>query len=1038
MLKYVYNAGEADGKILTSTEWEQSGLIYLDGHYISGYTYNRYCPYLSSSQLVHSVTGCTNTADAQILFYHLSMGVQLKLSVSSSDYFTLKSRRNHRYYLSETASVGEGTISVLNAILAGIDNYVSGDFIAALNFYCGVKNHSTYGDSTSTSVSSGTFWDGDVNLKVFKAAGFDSYFSIGETNTLFFISQSRKSQLTDTAYSIIRENLDYGEPVRVDIPEHSIYLDGYRLNSQTNEYEYHLNYGWGPDSYSNRWYTVAEIRDISFDTLGIDLDPKIRVTVMNSKSEYYGGSFLRGVERINHIQNDTKTTFSFVDEIAGDLIYLDTVDFTSNVDLDFLNWNIGLCTRDARALTSRRTLSFENQTGGIIVNSRTASACITVNGQSAVDIDLNGGYYFSGYTDREFSVIEQWLSEYWDNENELLGSSQGSRAVISGDGDDVIRLAGQSVIAGGISLGGGNNSVIIESGSAVYGGISAENGSLNMAFLAGKSAERTMLHLTADPESFFNATGGELYFYGSNDLSHSTYYLVEFQDDEWIHSFSVNITLGDKSFVLDSDNSAADCAALIYSDHILALSIGDPVPIITVQASETEWTRNPITVTASFTLAGEPVPGEFSLDRGASWLAWTGPVSIEENTDLWFRCIDSEEDVVVYSVSNIDREAPAITNIEVAYSPSKTAALVSADFADGQCLKDTMFRTSDAEEWQTYTGPIKVLKNCTVFLMATDSAGNSFETSVIISEIEKNTSAKFDIDSNGLSDILMQQKKNTGKKQLDCGAWLTQLQDSPSWGNLSQLSAFQYLFGTGFFTPGKNTQDIFIYDTIANSVSVWLTDDSGNIAGWEPVEFFSSSTMILGLGNFNDGETSDLLLQNTNGAVGYFLTDGDDPGWHYIQSLGSEWKICTIGDFNNDLRSDLVLRNDQGYAGCWLTNADGNVSWQNLDTLSDDFEIIGAGDFDGDGTDDILLKNGTYYGAWIVQNGSVSEWMGFGVLGDVTVEQIGDFDGDGIDDLRIRTGAGDLGALLVRGEDNLEWRYFGSVGSEWKTSLIAI
>ena len=231
MAQYVYKSGAADGRILTSTEWEQSGQVYLNGKYVSGYTYNRYCPYVSSDNKVHSDTGCTNTADAQVIYYHLSNGAQLDLSVSSSDHFHLKSRRNQDFYLSETALFGEGTISVLNALLADIGHYASADFIAALNFFCGVKNHSTYGESTSTTVSTGTFWDGTENLKAYRAAGFDSYFSISYTNTTFFITKSRKYEPTETAYSIIRENLDYGEPVRVDIPEHSIYLDGYRWNA---------------------------------------------------------------------------------------------------------------------------------------------------------------------------------------------------------------------------------------------------------------------------------------------------------------------------------------------------------------------------------------------------------------------------------------------------------------------------------------------------------------------------------------------------------------------------------------------------------------------------------------------------------------------------------------------------------------------------------------------------------------------------------------------------------------------------------------
>ena len=54
------------------------------------------------------------------------------------------------------------------------------------------------------------------------------------------------------------------------------------------------------------------------------------------------------------------------------------------------------------------------------------------------------------------------------------------------------------------------------------------------------------------------------------------------------------------------------------------------------------------------------------------------------------------------------------------------------------------------------------------------------------------------------------------------------------------------------------------------------------------------------------------------------------------------------------------------------------------------------------------------------------------------MEQNADFDGDGMDDLRIRTASGDLGVQLVKGADNLQWKYYGSVGSEWSTALAAI
>ncbi len=148
--------------------------------------------------------------------------------------------------------------------------------------------------------------------------------------------------------------------------------------------------------------------------------------------------------------------------------------------------------------------------------------------------------------------------------------------------------------------------------------------------------------------------------------------------------------------------------------------------------------------------------------------------------------------------------------------------------------------------------------------------------------------------------------------------------------------------------------------------------------------------------------------------------------------------MFAVGDLNGDGRSDTVLVHDAGFAGTWLTQSDGTVSWADLDTVSDGVSVAGAGDFNGDGVDDVLLKNGSYYGAWLVEDGSAKAWFGLGDLGDVTVEQVADFDGDGKDDLRVRTDSGDLGSLLVRGEGDLEWHYYGGVGEEWSTRLAAI
>ena len=292
-----------------------------------------------------------------------------------------------------------------------------------------------------------------------------------------------------------------------------------------------------------------------------------------------------------------------------------------------------------------------------------------------------------------------------------------------------------------------------------------------------------------------------------------------------------------------------------------------------------------------------------------------------------------------------------------------------------------------------------------------------------------------DLNGDGRADLVMPITQTTHPDCGATGAWLIQSDQTAAWGDLSQRNAGWEIFGTGVTTAGKSTNDVYVRST-GNVVGAWTTDATGKVTGWATVSQFDASTQILGLGDFDGDGQTDLLLRNTNGAVGCHLTDGT--GWNYFGSLGDEWTICAVGDLNGDGRSDVVLKHDAGFAGSWLTQADCTMAWADLDTLPAGFSIVGCGDFDGDGTSDVLLKNGNYYGAWIVQNGNAKSWMGLGDLGSVTVEQIGDFDADGKDDLRIRTTAGDLGAQLVKGADNLSWKYYGSVGSEWSTSLAAI
>ena len=285
-----------------------------------------------------------------------------------------------------------------------------------------------------------------------------------------------------------------------------------------------------------------------------------------------------------------------------------------------------------------------------------------------------------------------------------------------------------------------------------------------------------------------------------------------------------------------------------------------------------------------------------------------------------------------------------------------------------------------------------------------------------------------DINGDHFADLLM-----AHTKQGFAGAWKIGEDQKASWGDLSNLSGAWKIFAMGN-TANDSFNDIYLYDEKANKIGAWVVGSGGKVTGWKDVAAVNANMDVLGLGDFDGDRISDLLLRSGTGDIG-FLSAGKK--WQYLKGVGEEWTIGAIGDFNGDGRDDLALAHDAGFAGCFLTNADGTVRWSNLDKLNGS-EIAGAGDFNGDGVDDVLLKKGDFYGAWIVEEGNAKSWMSLGTLkAGNSVEQIADFNGDGVDDLRVRTASGDLGVLCVNGANSLEWHYYGSVGSEWDTSLAA-
>ena len=452
------------------------------------------------------------------------------------------------------------------------------------------------------------------------------------------------------------------------------------------------------------------------------------------------------------------------------------------------------------------------------------------------------------------------------------------------------------------------------------------------------------------------------------------------------------------------------------------------IPTITnITATPSGWTNQSVTVTASFADETELASSQYSFDK-INWYDYTTGVTVSENRTVYFKATDAAGNISTaeYTVSNIDKVAPVITLTGDNRTPLRYASL-SAKVDDGSKLYYSM----DNANWQEYTGTVKVNGNRTYYFRATDAAGNTGINSITFNNIRN--VVKDDLDGNGFSDVILVHEAGF------CGAWLTTgKSDVIKWGDLSQVNSGWSVFGTGkAYGSGSNESDIFV--TNGSVMGIWTVEKEA-VTGWKSVATFDTSTTeVLGLGDFNGDGATDVLLRSksTTGDLGCYLTDGI--GWNYLIGLGTEWKIAGVGDLDGNGYDDVIIRHDAGFAGAYMiSNGGKDIEWMNLDTLEDSTEILGCGDINGDGIEEVLIRKGEWIGAWFTGENGVDDWWGLTTLDSTTeVEQLGDFNHDGITDLRVRTDGGDVGVLYVNGEDHVTWQYFGGLGSEWTTGNTA-
>ena len=170
-------AGSGSTGIMLSILWNQSGVARVGNN--TTVRYNEYCPYISGSS-THSVTGCTNTAAGQIIYYFIEKGgLDLQLTLNAGDAYT---DDNGLQVNADGSTPGTVSFSVINSKLAEYD-LASADDAAALVYACGVVQEANYGSSTGTAWSLDLFYRSAET----KRTVFHNGNPIGESLRLFHI-----------------------------------------------------------------------------------------------------------------------------------------------------------------------------------------------------------------------------------------------------------------------------------------------------------------------------------------------------------------------------------------------------------------------------------------------------------------------------------------------------------------------------------------------------------------------------------------------------------------------------------------------------------------------------------------------------------------------------------------------------------------------------------------------------------------------------------------------------------------------------------
>jgi hypothetical protein len=306
-------------------------------------------------------------------------------------------------------------------------------------------------------------------------------------------------------------------------------------------------------------------------------------------------------------------------------------------------------------------------------------------------------------------------------------------------------------------------------------------------------------------------------------------------------------------------------------------------------------------------------------------------------------------------------------------------------------------------------------------------------TTLTINALDDNTIT--DVNGDGRGDVLLQNDNGQPAIWLMNGLTVTSQTNvgtnpGPQWDEI----------GAGDFNGDHRSDLLFQHDNgtpgiwLMNGTTVLATANPGSPVLWSP------QWNVISSGDFNGDGKSDILWQNNNSTPGIWLMDGTNVVAHDV--VGSPalwspaWHVIGSGDFNGDNKSDILWQNNNGSVGVWLMDGLTVLSHNVIDgNPGPAWHVIGAGDFNADGNSDILWQNnnGTA-GIWLMNGLNVTTMATPGSNPGPSWNVIGanDLNGDGFADIVWQNDNGQPGGWLMNGTTVLATNFLdGNPGPTW-------